>query len=78
MPARNRLKLVLCPRITLGVAADEMHRAAEYDLIDDTAEEGFRALLQLPDEGADYIGERDRELSPGACVRPSARCRGCF
>jgi hypothetical protein len=46
-----------------------MHRAAEYDLIDDTAEEGFRALFQLPDEGADYIGERDRGLrQPGAFV----------
>ena len=25
-----------------------------------TAEEGFRALLQLPDEGADHVGEGDR------------------
>ena len=60
MPAGNRLEFVLRPRIALGVAADKMHRPAEYDLIDGTAEEGFGALLQLPDEGADYIGERDR------------------
>ena len=44
-PRFARLCRVLRPHIALGVAADKMHRPAEYDLIDGTAEEGFGALL---------------------------------
>ena len=56
---RDILQHRLGPSIRLVVAVDEADRAAVHDGVDLLAEEAFGALLQLADEDAHDVPERD-------------------